>query len=84
MRARGLGPCEEVSFRTSMLFRYRFQMQENPTISKIGARYNVLNSIENKNRSSGVEKHLILVGVQLTSGEAAAGCDSTKGIGNPW
>jgi hypothetical protein len=72
----------EFGFGPASFLGDRLRPQEHSAVGQIGPRYDILDTIQDY-RPSGVKQHLVLVGVKLAHGKAAAGSKTTQRVGNP-
>ena len=81
-RALGLERRPKFGLRTAALLGDRLQRQEDRSIGEVGPGHDVLDAVQD-HRPGGVEQHLVLIGIQLAHGEAAAGRETAERVGNP-
>jgi len=71
----------QLPFGAAALLGDRLQSEEHGAVGEIGPRHDVLDAVED-HRPGGVEQHLVVIGVKLADGEAAAGREPAQRVGD--
>ena len=86
-RAEDAGPCElelapKLRFRTPVRLRNRRQGQKNCSVTEIRPADDFLDPVQH-DWACCFKQHLLIVGIELPDGKAAAGGEPAEGVGEP-
>src|SRR6267154_2013042 len=79
---RGLEVGPELQLGLALVLRDVLEVQEDRTVGEIRTDHDVFDAVED-HRTHGIEQSLVLIGIKLSGGKAAAGGEATQSVGNP-
>src|ERR1700730_17649853 len=81
-RVRGLEISNDLGLWPALILGDWFQREENSPVCKIRVRHKVFDPVQD-HRPGGIEQNFVVVTIELTYGDPAAGCESAECVGNP-